>query len=117
MGTQKTLGLFQPLQAEEGEMRIEYMEYRPVSQISNKSAIEFDVPARGNRYIDLRRSRFLVEIRILKADGTVIDEESNVALINQAHAAIFRQCEVLLQQVPINPDIGLNYAYSDNKIF
>ena len=111
MGTQKTFGLFQPLQAEEGEMRIEYMEYRPVGQISNKSVIEFDVPTRGNRYIDLRRSRFLVEIRILKADGTVIDEESNVALINQAHAAIFRQCEVLLQQVPINPDIGLNYAY------
>ena len=43
MGTQKTLGLFQPLQAEEGEIRIEFMEYRPVSQISNKSVIEFDI--------------------------------------------------------------------------
>lgn len=112
LGIQSTLAIFEPKKVESGEERVEYIEYRPIGQINNKSVIEFNVYGSGNRYIDLRRTRLTVEIRIVRSDGTPIKmDEDNVALVNLAHSTIFRQCDVLMQHVNINPDVGINYAY------
>ena len=111
-GIQSSLALFRRRKVELGEERIEFVEHRPISHPGKKSVIVFSIQDRSPRYIDFKRSRFQVEYRILNDKGLPINlEADNVAMINLPHSTAFRQCDVLIQQIDINPDIGINYAY------
>lgn len=108
---QKELSLFQPPPVEKGILKMEWVEYRPIAQISDGATIEFNIPSTGADYIDLRKTRLNVKARIVKEDGGNAPRLDKVAPVNLILHALFRQCDVALQQKVVSPDVATNYAY------
>ena len=44
----------------------EWMEYRPISQITSDSVLEFNIPGNSTNYISLKETRLQLKIRIRK---------------------------------------------------
>lgn len=110
-GHQENVALFQPRHVDTAIENVEWIEYRPVSQISRGAAIEFNVPGNGMNYIDLKKSKILIKARILRGDGTKVVANDKVGFVNIPLYALFRQCDVSLQQTIISPGISTNYPY------
>lgn len=109
-GYQSNLALFHPLPTDTGVDQIQWIEYRPVSQLTTGSFIEFNVPPSSLEYIDLSKTRLHLKARILKNDGTVVTPADNVAFVNQPLSSLIRQADVSLGQVNITPTISTYYA-------
>lgn len=91
---------------------VHWVEYRPMSQITSASTLEFNVPNNGMNYIDLKRTRLMVKFKVVKGDGGDISSTlSEVAPLNLAHSTIFSQIDVLLQQKLITRLSPPHYAY------
>ena len=112
---QKSLSLFQPPPIEKSIRKLEWIEFRPVGQISTGSTIEFNINSTGSDYINLRKSRLQLRCKIVKLDGTDVTQVSNVVVttapVNLTLSALWRQVDILLQNKIISPDIGTAYPY------
>ena len=116
-----SLSLFQPPPVEKTIEKEEWIEYRPIGQISQGSTIEFNIPQNSTNYIDLKKTRLYIKAKIVKPDGkaAVEDEkedkedaeEDKVAFVNLTLHALFRQVDVNLQQKCISPDVSVSYPY------
>ena len=90
-GHQSNLALFHPLPVDTGVESIQWIEYRPVSQLNNGSIVEFNVSPSSMEYIDLSKTRLHVKLRIIKSDGSAVTPEDKVAFINMPLASMWRQ--------------------------
>ena len=90
--------LFDPIRVNRGTQQIQWVEYRPVNQLSDNSPIEVCVPGTGSKYIDLKRSRLYVKACIKKGDLKDMDEKDYVAPCNLFLQSLFSQVDVYLQQ-------------------
>lgn len=113
LGYGEELALFERPLVDGGVQKVRWIEYRAVNQITQGSAIEFQVNGGGNYYVDLRRTHLHVSVRVMKSDGTPIppyrptspggtigpvDEEAKVGPVNLWMHSIFSQVDVYLQQ-------------------
>ena len=108
-GHQSNLALFAPVKVDTGIEKVEWIDYRPTSQISRGSAIDFFIPGNGQNYIDLQKTKLYMKVRILKKDGTSITDQDSVGFVNLPHASLFKQCEIQMQHVNVETLNG--YAY------
>ena len=110
---QRSLSLFQPPPVEKSIQKLEWVEFRPIGQISTGSTIEFNINSTGSDYINLRKSRLQLRCKIVKLDGTEVPPTNTVvsAPVNLTLSALWRQVDVLLQNKIISPDIGTAYPY------
>ena len=60
----------------------EWLEFRPINQLSENSAIEFHVVPQSTGYIDLKRSLLNVKLKLTKEDGTPLTDFDLVTLVN-----------------------------------
>ena len=67
----KNLSLFQLPTTDLGVERVQWIDYRPVSQ-SDDGPLEFAVSGAGHQYVDLKNSKLFIKAKILKADGSKI---------------------------------------------
>ena len=67
------LMLFQLSVINEGTEYLQWIECRPINQISEDSSIDLRVKASGSQYLDLQRSVLCVKAKIVKEDGTNLD--------------------------------------------
>ncbi|XP_071177698.1 uncharacterized protein F54H12.2-like [Mytilus edulis] len=104
------LSLFSPPPANTGIQRREWIEFRPTNQISADAPLDFSIPAQSAAYMDLKRSSLKVKLRLLKADGTSVAKDTNVALVNLSLQALFSEVECSLQQTPV-AQMGSNYPF------
>ena len=88
----------------------EWIEYRPVSQITDSAALNFNIPAQSSAYIDLKRSILNIKLRLVNADNTPVDSALVIGPVNVPLHALFSQVEVSLQQTP-QTQWGTNYPY------
>ena len=98
---------------------VEYQEYRPVSQITGNSNIEFFVGATGSKYFNLSKTRLKVTLRVVKGDGTALPQDEPVGPINLLHSSIFSGVDVNLQQksvTKINSPLYAVKAYVDTLL-
>lgn len=51
----------------------QWIEYHPLSNISDSGPIEFSVSGSGEEYLDLARTGLHVKAKITKANGTALD--------------------------------------------
>lgn len=109
-GYQSNLALFHPAPVDVGVEQIQWIEYRPVSQLSSGSFIEFNVSPTSLEYIDLKNTRLHIKARILRNDGSMVTPEDKVAFVNQPLSSLFKQCDVSLQNINISPTISTFYA-------
>ncbi len=109
-GHSDQVALFQRRATEMDVEGVEWVEYRPVSQMGVGSALEFHVPATSMQYLKLDQIRLQVKAKITKADGTTIVAANKVGLVNLSLQSLFSQVDVSLQQQPLY-SVGINYAY------
>lgn len=106
------LALFQTPTAETGTQRREWVSYRPVNQITEGSALEFNIPSTSTTYIDLKHSELYIKARVTKHDGTQIGDKTAdpVALVNAPLHTMFSQVDLSVQQHPIS-EVGPHYPF------
>lgn len=89
---------------------IYFQDVRPISQISDSSPIEFQVSAQnGMDYIDLKRSRLYVKLKVMNGD-TVLEDGDVIGPVNLLLSSLFSQVDVSMQNKPINSS-GAHYPY------
>lgn len=104
------LKLFTVPSTESSLVKNEFIEYRPTSQVTDTSVIEFRVNPQENQYVDLKRSLLKVSFKLVKADGTNVGADDKVGVINNFLHSLFAQDDILLNQVLISPSSN-NYPY------
>ena len=105
------LALFQKPYIETSVEDIQYIDFLPTSTISQGSVIEFRIPGTSSEYIDLKRWRQKLKLRIINSDGTPIGMDNNVGLVNLSLASIFRQVNAQMQEKLVSSDINICYPY------
>ena len=60
----------------------QWIEYLPISNITDSGPIEFYVSGTGDEYLDLARTQLFVKAKITKANGTAIDADTQVGPVN-----------------------------------
>jgi hypothetical protein len=105
------LALFQQPPTDTGIQGTEWITYRPVNQLTEGSALEFNIPSTSTSYLDLKRMQLHVKAKITKSDGTDIEAPADhVGMVNAPLHAMFSQVDMSLQQQPTN-QVGPNYPY------
>lgn len=95
------LSIFEPAPTDTSLQSREWIEYRPVNQITEGSALDFNIAPQPTAYVDLKRSLLNVRLRLTKADNTPIQEMEIAGLVNLPLHALFNQIEVAFQQTPL----------------
>ncbi|KAL4231800.1 hypothetical protein ACF0H5_009376 [Mactra antiquata] len=113
MSTEKhdnELALFDQPEIEIATQKKEWITVRPINQLTEGAAIEFNVPGTSRTYIDLKNLLLKVKLQVIKADGSNLEPTAKVGLTNNALHSIFSQVDVNIQQQPTS-EVGANYAY------
>ena len=76
----------------------QWVEYHPISNISDGGPIEFFVPGSGEEYIDPSGTQLYVKAKVLNADGTDIAEDAEVGPVNLLLHSLFGQVDVTLNE-------------------
>lgn len=110
-GFNSSLNLFQPLPVDTAIYQRDWVCYRPVSQITKGSPIQFTIQGTSSDYKDLRKMLLYTKVRILKPDGQPITPKDPVAFSNLPLQTIFKQIDLTLQQQNVSSGVGQHYAY------
>lgn len=79
--------------------KVYYQEVRSTSQINGNSPIEFIISGQnGMEFLDLRRSKLYVKVKIVHADGKALDRTvMKVSPVNLLFYSMFSQVDVTMQ--------------------
>ena len=69
----------------------QWIEYHPLSNITDTGPIEFNVSGTGEEYLDLARTQLYVKAKITKANGTALDADTQVGPVNLFSHSLFSQ--------------------------
>ena len=73
-----------------------WVEYHPLTTVSDGSPIEFDVSGTGDDYIDFANTMLYVKAKITKMDGTDLDAGAVVGPVNLFLHSLFSQVDISL---------------------
>lgn len=76
-----------------------WVQYRPVSALTNTGPVEFMVPGSGDQYTDLRNTRFHVTAKIRKRGGEDLQLDDKVAPSANFLHGLFKQIDIYLNGV------------------
>jgi hypothetical protein len=98
--------------------KVRFQDFRPISQLTNGSPIDFLVDNGGLEYTDLSRSRLYIKARIVKEDGTPLKTTDIVGPVNNLLDSIFSQCNCTLgdKLVSVSASIYAYKAYLKNLL-
>ena len=102
------LRLFEPKAVNEGVEYLQYIECWPANQITEDGSVDIHIKASLSQYLDLQRSRLHVKAKIVKEDGSNLEETDVVTPVNLCMQSLFNQVDVYFQLVSSS---GTNYAY------
>lgn len=87
----------------------QWVEYFPVSNITDSGPIEFNVSGSGEEYTDLRQAWIFVKAKITKADGSNIDSSTDkVGPVNLFLQSLFSQVDISLNEKVISDSTNTN---------
>ena len=90
---------------------VEWVEVRPVGQVLNRSAIEFNLSGNSTCYVDLHSTRLKIKARIVNKGSSPLIGEDNVSSVNNALHMLFNQCDVSIQQKVITANVSTYCPY------
>ena len=76
----------------------QWIEYHPLSDITDSGPIEFNVSGSQEEYLDLARTLLFLKAKITKANGTALDLNEQVGPVNIFLHALFSQVDVSLTE-------------------
>lgn len=88
----------------------QWIEYKPITSISEDSPIEFIVPGSGEEYIDLSPTILHLKVRLQTSKAEKIKDDTLVVPVNNFLHSLFNQVDVFLNQKPVSPPNN-SYAY------
>lgn len=110
-GFDPSLNLFKAPPMNTAVYKKEWVSYRPITQLTKGSPIQFSIAGTSSDYKDLKKMALYLKVRILQPDGSPITENDDVAFSNLTLQSLFKQVDVCLQQNNLSSAVGLNYAY------
>ena len=101
--------------------RNRWVEYCPITTLSDSSPIKFVITCSGEEYVDLSESYMQVTAKILKtnggdlvqtkgSDGTVMEDDADVGPVNLWLHSLFSQVDVSLNECLVTPSMN-TYTY------
>jgi len=87
-----------------------WVEYHPLSTLTDGSPIEFEVNGSGEDYIDYANTYLHVRAKITQANGNDIDDNAAVGPVNLFLHSLFSQVDVSLNGTQITPSMN-TYPY------
>lgn len=108
--TKSELDLFQTPPTQTSVDSGTYVEYHPVSSLSDGAPIEFEVSSSGDDYIDFANSYLYVKAKITRANGNKLDAADPVGPVNNFLHSLFSQVDVSLNGTLITNSTN-TYAY------
>ena len=73
-----------------------YIDYHPITSLSDGGPIEFKTSGSGKEFLDLARSYLYLKVEVSKADSSNLDGASKVGFANYPIASLFNQVDVIL---------------------
>ena len=105
-GYSPELALFDLPVQNSGINKIQWIPYSPINDFSQDGSLEFRIFGSGIHYIDLKRTRLHVTVKITQADGSAlpavppgisnIPDEARVGPVNNFMHSLWRQLDVFL---------------------
>ena len=86
-----------------------WMNHQPVSSASDGGPITFLSPGTED-YVDLAKTILVVRAKVTKADGTDLDSNEKVGIVNKFLHSLFKQVYVFLKEKQATQAMG-TYAY------
>lgn len=80
-----------------------YINYLPVSTITDQGPIEFNVNSSTDEYIDLGRTSLYLKVQVLNKDGSHLAADAKVAPVNLFMHSLFSQVDLRLRDTLISP--------------
>ena len=92
--TKSELDLFSvpPTSMEQGS----WIEYHPLTTVTDGSPIEFDIGASGEDYIDFANTMLYVRVKVTAADGANLADDAPVGPENLFLHSLFSQVDISL---------------------
>ena len=91
--------------------KIQYVDYRPTSLLSNGGSLNFTIPPTGSQYINLKKTYLHLKVKLVNADGSAVQGFKQLAPINLTLHSMFNQVDVQLQQQLVSSTGGQTYGY------
>ena len=76
----------------------QWIQYHPLSNITDTGPIEFNVSGTREEYLELARTQLYVKVKITKANGTALDANTQVGPANLFLHSLFSQVDVSLNE-------------------
>ena len=73
-----------------------WVEYHPLTTVSDGSPIEFDISGSGEDYIDFSNTMLYVKAKLTAADGTALADDAAVGPVNLFLHSLFSQVDISL---------------------
>ena len=106
----KELDLFYTPPTEGVIQKKQWVQYRPTANITDGSPLEFIVPGTGSHYLDLKHTYLSLITRLMKEDGSKIQDIEKVGPVNFTLHSMFNQADLFLNQT-LTSSAGVNYPY------
>ena len=87
-----------------------WVEYHPITTLTDSSPIEFDIPSSGEDYVDFANSYLHVKAKIVKANGADLAADDVVAPTNLWLHSLFSQVDISLNGTQITASTN-TYPY------
>ena len=81
----------------------QWIEYHPLSNITDNGPIEFNVSGSGEEYLDFARTQLFVKAKITKTNGAALDLNEQVGPVNLFLHSLFSHVDVSLNEQLIFP--------------
>ena len=108
--TKSELDLFSIPATQTSITKGQWIEYHPLTNITDSGPIEFNVSGSGDEYLDLAKTQLFVKAKITKANGTALDAGMKVGPVNLFLHSLFSQVDVSLNERLISPSTN-TYSY------
>ena len=92
-----------------------WVEYHPVSNITDSGPIEFNIAGTAEEYVDLSQTMLHVQAKVVNADGTRLANDAQVGPVNLFLPSLFSQIDVKLNETLVSQPSNTNAyrAYLD----
>ena len=93
------LNLFATPDTQGSYEKIQWVDYRPISQLKDQAPVEFVIPASGSQYVRLKYTYLYLKAKLLTEDGKELDMKDKVGPINNILQSLWSQVDVLNQSL------------------
>ena len=96
--TKSELDLFTIPAAQTSITKGQWIEYHPLSNITDSGTIEFNISGSGEEYLDLAKTLLFLKAKITKANSTALELHEPVGPVNLFLHSLFSQVDVFLNE-------------------